>query len=153
MQFTTHSAEETESIAAKLVFDIARRTQGYGNAPVIGLVGELGAGKTTFMKGVARALGLGDVITSPTFVIEKVYDLPDGDDQPYERLVHIDAYRLEGGAELEAIGWNDILSNPKNIIFIEWPELVEEVMPLRTEYITLTVEDDEARTILYGEEN
>ena len=148
MQYQTGSAEETQEVARELLQHIVEENQGVGSAPVIGLSGDLGAGKTTFMKGIAQALGIEEDITSPTFIIEKIYDLTD---QPFDRLVHIDAYRLESGDELVALGWYEVLSNPRTIVFIEWPEQVSEVMPDRTQYIRFEVPDETTR-ILYVNE-
>lgn len=88
-------------------------------ATVIELVGDLGAGKTTFMQGVGEYFGLTRPLSSPTFVIGKHYDLPDG--FPWKRLIHIDAYRIERASELGSIGWERYAGDPGNIIFIEWP--------------------------------
>ena len=94
-------------------------------ATVVGLRGELGSGKTTFVKGVARGLGVEGVVASPTFVIEKIYKLKA---QLFDYLIHIDAYRLESGEELSTLGFDDLRKDPKNLIVIEWPEHVREVL-------------------------
>src|ERR1700739_2778621 len=76
-------------------------------ATVVTLSGDLGAGKTTFVQAAANALGIEENVTSPTFVIEKIYQLPKKSDvrhRFFKRLVHVDAYRLEGPAELEKLG-------------------------------------------------
>lgn len=96
------------------------------HATVVGLSGELGSGKTTFVKGVARAFGVTQTVTSPTFVIQKIYKL---EGQPFRHLVHIDAYRLESAEELSVLGFNALLSDPGNLIIIEWPERVREILP------------------------
>ncbi len=95
-------------------------------ALLVGLFGELGSGKTTFVKGVASALGIEESVTSPTFVIEKIYKLSK---PPFKHLIHIDAYRLESGTELLHLGWKDILGDSGNVIFLEWPERVGEILP------------------------
>lgn len=117
---------------------------------VVGLSGELGSGKTSFVQCVARTLGVTEQITSPTFVIEKIYSL---DGQKFEKLIHIDAYRLEGGGELLSIGWDDIICDTKNLIFVEWSERVEKVLPGGTFKLLFTYIDEKTRTIEtdYGE--
>jgi tRNA threonylcarbamoyladenosine biosynthesis protein TsaE len=95
-------------------------------ATVLALSGELGTGKTTFVQEVARHFGVSESVTSPTFVIEKVYELSG---QKFGKLIHIDAYRLKTAPELEVLGWHDIASDPHNLILLEWPERVPELVP------------------------
>ena len=107
-----------------------------GGAVIIGLRGELGAGKTTFTQICARLLGVSESVTSPTFVILKKYALDKNAlGGKFSFFIHIDAYRLKGGKELDVLGWQVIISDPKNLIMIEWPELVSDAMPTHTRYI------------------
>ena len=117
-------------------------------ATLVTLSGELGAGKTTFSQAIARALGVTDTVTSPTFVLEKIYQLPKS--ALFKRLIHIDAYRLQDGAELEALAFTDFMSNPENIILLEWPERVASVLPAPTVSISLLVNEDNSRTLIYA---
>lgn len=117
-------------------------------ATVVTLSGELGAGKTTFMQGIARALGVEEAVTSPTFVIMKIYDLVD---QPFKRLVHMDAYRLKGKEHLRVLGWDALIADPANLICIEWPEKIEGAIPEDAIRITLRY-SGEGREIIYGTE-
>jgi len=96
-------------------------------AKVLGLYGDLGSGKTTFTQILARELGVTETVTSPTFVIEKYYEL-DGT-KSFKKLVHIDAYRLKSSHELKVIGWEELVKEPKTLIAIEWPEKVADIMP------------------------
>src|SRR3989338_5551126 len=89
------------------------------HAIVVALIGELGAGKTTFVQKFANAYGTHETLTSPTFVILKKYG----------NLVHIDAYRLKNAKELEDLGVRELIADPKNIIFIEWADSVKELLP------------------------
>ncbi len=138
---TTRSAAETEAYAREFLNTLTPQKTA---ATVVGLYGNLGAGKTAFTKGIARALNVAEEITSPTFVIEKIYKLTDAS---FSRLIHIDAYRLERGAELAHLGWHDLLSDPANLIFIEWPEKVAEVMPPKHHEVHFTFIDEHTRTI------
>ncbi len=109
-------------------------------ATVVGLYGDLGSGKTSFTQGVSKALGVSDTVASPTFVIMKVYeldsriqrsDLKNSQGQTlgkFTHLIHIDAYRIEKSSELLHLGWQDIISDPKNLVLIEWPERVADIM-------------------------
>ncbi len=90
---------------------------------LIALKGDLGAGKTTLTKGIARGLGIAEDITSPTFVLMKVYagNKKRGDSAPLS-LCHIDAYRLSTWHDLEAIGADEYIGHPDTVTVIEWPE-------------------------------
>ena len=91
---------------------------------VIGLAGPLGAGKTAFVKGLAEGLGLDpQQVASPTFVIASEYPVPDG-----RRLVHVDLYRLESVAELDATGFADLLG-PDAVVAVEWADRLPEGLP------------------------
>ena len=99
---------------------------GNAKATVVGLYGELGSGKTTFMKFLAESLGVNETIQSPTFVIEKIYELVN---QSFQHLIHIDAYRIEKENEMINLGWQEIIADHKNLICIEWPERIAGIMP------------------------
>ncbi len=142
MKYRSDSLERTHDIARTLVSHLSRGTQ----ATTLALAGDLGSGKTAFTQGVARALGVQADITSPTFVIEKVYKL---EGQAFERLIHIDAYRLSGGRELVHLGWSELLADPANLVVIEWPELVADVMPSDAKRISFTFIDEKTREIEY----
>ena len=113
-------------------------------ATLITLSGELGAGKTTLSQMVGEELGVTETMVSPTFVLEKIYDLTDA--QGFHKLVHIDAYRLKGEEELSALGWSRLLEESGNLILLEWPEMVAEVLPEHHLAITLHVREDGTRT-------
>lgn len=122
-----------EIISVDALQDFAReflsQLNGHDNrATVVGLSGELGSGKTAFVQQVAKTLGITEQVISPTFIIMKVYPLPTTH-YPLERLVHIDAYRLESGKELTTLGFEELANDPHNLIMIEWPERVREVLP------------------------
>jgi tRNA threonylcarbamoyladenosine biosynthesis protein TsaE len=121
--FTSKSAKETQGIGKDLaVFVCAQKKRRGEGALVIDLIGDLGAGKTNFTKGIARGLGVKELITSPTFVIQKKYEIT-GEaawEAGYRNFFHVDAYRLRGQKDAEAIGLSSIILNPSNIIVVEW---------------------------------
>ncbi len=133
----TGSGEELGQYAAE--FSAGLRPNA-AHATVITLSGELGAGKTTFAQGIARALGVEETVTSPTFVLEKVYQL---EGQRFSRLVHIDAYRLKSARELEVFGWKELLADPANLIVLEWPERVEDAIPEEAIHVRFDIAGDE----------
>ena len=119
-------------------------------ALIVGLSGDLGSGKTTFVQSVANVLGIEKYITSPTFVIQKKYKINSAK-VDFENLIHIDAYRLESGRELLDLDWEEVVKNPKNIIFIEWPERVIEILPRDMKKINFKFIDEKTRKIFYEE--
>jgi len=127
----THSPEETSSLASFFVSKLSAR-EPVSHATVVCMFGDLGSGKTTFVKGVAEALRVRESVTSPTFVLEKIYAL---DHPQFKNLIHIDAYRLEKGEEIVRLGWNEIIKDPHNLILVEWPQNIKDVLP--TDYVSI----------------
>ncbi len=122
MKFVSKNLAETSKIAVDFIASLKPTKR----ACVVGLFGELGAGKTTFTKSAAEALGVEETVNSPTFVIERIFSVPSG---AFKRFIHIDAYRLVHGQDLISLGWNEIVQDPENLIFIEWPEKVLDILP------------------------
>jgi tRNA threonylcarbamoyladenosine biosynthesis protein TsaE len=94
-------------------------------ATVVGLQGDLGAGKTHFAQNLGKVMGV-ERMPSPTFSIMNIYPV---EWQGFKKLIHIDAYRLESEDELAKLGWAELLADPANLILVEWPERVEGLMP------------------------
>jgi tRNA threonylcarbamoyladenosine biosynthesis protein TsaE len=143
MEKRVANIEELTLLASELVASLTPQAEG---ATLITLSGELGAGKTAFTKAVAKALGVEEVVNSPTFVLEKIYQLTN---QPFKRLVHIDAYRLESGAELAGLGFDELMKDAGNLIMLEWPERVTEILLHPAVQISLVVHEDGSRTLTY----
>ena len=114
---------------------------------LVTLSGELGAGKTAFTKAVARALGVEEIVTSPTFVLEKIYLLPDK--KLFKRLIHIDAYRLEKGADLIPLCFDKLMQDSGNLILLEWPERVADALLVPSKKVFFTARSDGSRSISY----
>lgn len=133
---TTRSQAETEALAQSLAGALFP-------GAFLALYGELGAGKTAFARGVARGLGI-QGITSPTFTIVQEYEgcaekLP---------LFHFDAYRLSGGEELDAIGFEEYLLR-KGIILMEWPEHVADALPKARMDVHIAGSGEQPRELLF----
>jgi len=109
------------------------------------LSGNLGAGKTTFVQGLAKALKIKNKILSPTFLIIKEFKIPKK--TPFEKFYHIDCYRLENPEELLSLGFKEMIANPKNLIFIEWPEKIKKILPKKTVWLKFKVIDENKRLI------
>ena len=137
------SPKETEKAAQDFVASL-EKSKSQEQATIVGLYGELGSGKTTFMKSVARAFGVEEIVTSPTFVIQKSYPLKN---KRFSNLYHIDAYRLTSGDDLLTLGWERVLGDPKNIIFIEWPEFISSALPASINTVMFETVDETTRDI------
>lgn len=133
MKILSRSVEETNKFALDFVKQISEKNNKNktGKATVVGLFGDLGSGKTTFTQALGKHLGVGEVMTSPTFVIEKRYPLTQSTiyNLQFTKLIHIDAYRLDSGSEILKLNFQEDLNSPNNLILIEWPERVEVAMP------------------------
>ncbi len=143
--------EETNKEAFRLARELSPREN---EATLITLSGELGAGKTAFTKAVAKAFGIKELVTSPTFVLEKIYQIPADDTRrenakAFSRLVHIDAYRLEKGSDLDTIGFDSLMRDSKNLILLEWPESLKGFLPEPAVSIKIESFPDESRNIVY----
>lgn len=120
MKFLSTSEKQTFNFAKKF----AAKLKG---GEVLCLIGDLGAGKTAFTKGLASGLGIKNTVTSPTFVLMKNYKVI-GHKQ-IKHLAHIDAYRLESGRQLQGIGAEDYFGEPECVTVIEWADRVKDIWP------------------------
>lgn len=142
MKVTSKSLEETKAVAERILSNIEQGEV----AVVLALQGDLGAGKTTLSQKIGEILGVRDNMHSPTFVIEKIYEI---DWKGFKKLIHIDAYRLERESELINLGWNEIVADRENIILIEWPENVAGIIPDNAKRVNLKFLDENTREITY----
>ena len=116
-----------------------------GDGNVFAFYGKMGAGKTTFIKAVCECLGVEDVITSPTFAIVNEYR-----SQTSELIYHFDFYRIKKLDEVYDMGYEDYFYSGA-VCFIEWPELIEELLPTDAVRVTIAEEADGSRSITMGE--
>ena len=113
-------------------------------ATVVGLSGDLGSGKTTFVKYLANALGISEDVVSPTFILAKYYNLSG---KSWKKMIHIDGYRLDDPNEIEVLKWKDMITDPKNLICFEWPERIGGLFPTDAMMLRFTFVDEHTRHI------
>ncbi|MDO8603873.1 MAG: tRNA (adenosine(37)-N6)-threonylcarbamoyltransferase complex ATPase subunit type 1 TsaE [bacterium] len=150
MKQETKNLEEVRLVALGFLKGLVEKAPKQ-TATVVGLSGDLGSGKTAFVKCVASILGISEVITSPTFILEKIYIIPRRtvEGERFTKLIHIDAYRLEGGKEMSALDWSALLEDEHNLIFIEWPEQVADAMPKDMMKVSFEYVREGVRNITY----
>lgn len=148
MTKTVSSLKELRIVAEGFLTALSKNTP-KGQSVVVGLTGDLGAGKTAFTKCVADLLGVGDVVTSPTFVLEKRYDIKQNQRKGnrFSKLIHIDAYRLNSGNEMSALDWEATLVDEQNLILIEWPEQIKEALPTNIVNLSFEYVDEGVRRV------
>ena len=128
IKITSESPAETRKIASFLIYYIQNYyPHSSSQAIIVSLEGNLGVGKTEFMKGVAEGLHLHKHIFSPTYLLMKSFSLPDH--SFFKVLWHLDCYRLKSVKEIELLGGRDILTDPHNIVFIEWGDKIKSLLP------------------------
>ena len=157
--YTIHSLSELDDFVAKEFLPFLLPSD--DGATVITLTGDLGAGKTAFVKSVAKHMGIEEHIVSPTFIIAKFYPLP-GSEQPNElfespqeerahphfhELVHVDAYRMEDPKEAEVLRLHELLDDERKILFIEWQEKLASELPAGNIALDFTFIDETTRSI------
>ena len=130
------SPKETKELARKLAKK-QKEIKTRKNALVVGLIGELGAGKTAFVQGFARGLGIKGKIVSPTFILMRKHG----------NFYHFDAYRINKPKEILDLGWREIVSNPGNIIIIEWADKIKKILPKKYIKINFQHVDENKRKI------
>ena len=135
MQIKIDSLDNIRAAAREFV-----KNMGEGN--VYAFYGKMGAGKTTFIKAICEELGVDDVITSPTFSIVNEYR----SETTGELIYHFDFYRIKKLEEVYDVGYEDYFYSGA-LCFLEWPELIEELLPGSAVKVTITQNDDDSRTV------
>lgn len=120
MKKISDSKIQTQKMAKDFAMQIVQHSMLHNKGAVlIGLSGNLGSGKTTFVQCFAKAFGVKTKIISPTFVLMK----------RYKNIFHIDAYRIKNPKEILDLGWEDLIKNSENIILVEWSEKIKKIFP------------------------
>ncbi len=133
IEIATKNSKESEIVGKILAQELwFFSKQKRHSALVIALKGNLGSGKTTFVKGIAQGLGIKQRITSPTFIILKRYKIQIKrikNKSPIAYFYHIDCYRLKKPKEILDLGFKEIISQAENIVVIEWAERIKKILP------------------------
>jgi tRNA threonylcarbamoyladenosine biosynthesis protein TsaE len=146
IKIISKSANETKNIAKKIA-DLLRKEKFSSKATVIGLQGELGGGKTTFVQGLISSFGVKEKILSPTFVIMKNFEVK-GKTQYFKKIYHFDVYRIGDEKEMDIIGFKEIINNPDNLVLVEWSNLIKKTMPKDSILINFEFKDENTRNIM-----
>lgn len=150
MEIITKNAIETKNLGNQTALDLLKERSKnlessikQGKGIIIALSGDLGSGKTTFIQGFAEGLGITSRLVSPTFILMRQYPIDSG------KLYHLDVYRFEKDPQKEAkdLGLLEIISDPKNIVVIEWAEKIRDILPKDTEWISFEYVDENTRKI------
>ncbi len=131
MEIITKSSSQTKKIGKKLAEEILK-IEGQNKAIILGLEGDLGVGKTTFLQGFAKGLGIQEKILSPTFIILKKFPISNfqfSNFSNFSNFYHIDCYRIQKPKEFLDLGFKEIISNPQNIVAIEWSGRIQKILP------------------------
>ena len=135
MQITIKSLDGIQEAARQFIHSM-------GPGKVFAFYGKMGAGKTTFIKAICEELGVKDVITSPTFAIVNEYTTePDG-----KSIFHFDVYRIKKLEEVYDMGYEDYFYSGA-LCFLEWPELIDDLLPEDAVKVTIKANDDGTRTV------
>ena len=148
--FTTKNFTQTQNLGKKFVNNLK-------SGAILALYGNLGSGKTTFVQGFAKGLGIKQKIISPTFIIIRKYNIPKssillapqslGDVGNLKSFYHIDLYRIENEKDVKDLGLEEILNDKSNIVAIEWPEKIEKILPNKRINLYFEYLKDDSRRI------
>jgi len=138
-EIITKSSIQTQELGEFLV-------KGLKGGGIVCLEGDLGGGKTTFVQGLARGLGISQRITSPTFVLMKRFAISD---KRFTSLYHIDCYRMKNPRELLELGFKEILEDKNALVVIEWADRIRGILPKERITIKFEVIDEKKRKITF----
>ncbi|MCF7820752.1 MAG: tRNA (adenosine(37)-N6)-threonylcarbamoyltransferase complex ATPase subunit type 1 TsaE [Candidatus Pacebacteria bacterium] len=141
--FISNSPKETQKIATEIISDIS--------APfIIALEGNLGAGKTVFVQGLAQSLDIKEAVNSPTFNIFKIYKTKH---KTIKYLCHVDAYRLNSEQELRSLGIDEYIEDKNTLVVIEWADKVKSILPSNYLLISILTKSEKKREIKIERKN
>ena len=139
-EYISSSPFKTRKFAEKFARQILKQKT-LPQAIIVCLCGELGSGKTTFLQGFAKGLGVKEKILSPTFIIMR----------KFKNFFHFDCYRIENPKEILSLGFKEIIANPKNIVTIEWADKIKKILPKESLIIKFKFINQNTRKIIISE--
>lgn len=145
MEILTKSASETQKLGEKISVDLSFGKLSSRKAIVLALFGNLGSGKTTFIQGLAKGLGIKKRVISPTFVFIRPYTLAP---KPYT-LYHVDLYRIEKPSDTRGLGLEEIFADKDAIVVIEWADRIKKILPKKRMDIFFEYLDENKRRIMF----
>jgi tRNA threonylcarbamoyladenosine biosynthesis protein TsaE len=140
-EYITSSLTETKDLAKEIAQGILKKGV-QKRAFVIGLKGELGSGKTSFIQGFAKGLGIKEKILSPTFVIYRKFKIRNS-----KYFYHFDCYRIQKAKDILDLNFKEIISNPENIILVEWADKIKKIMPQNSLWIHFKLINESSRKL------
>ena len=152
-QIITKNPEETKEFAKTLIDEWLKINKNKNSSWLVCLYGDLGGGKTTFTQGLAEELKIKETVNSPTFLIMKKYRRrhseisPSSTNNKKYTLYHFDCYRISNHQEILDLGWEEIIIGENNIIVIEWPEKIKDILPKKRLDIEFKFVDKNTRKI------
>jgi len=130
-KYLTKSEKQTIALGKKI-------TNNLKGGEILALTGDLGAGKTTLIKGIAKGLGIEKIITSPTFVLMKIYTIKPKKSK-IKILVHIDCYRITSAQEIDDIGALEYFNDANTVVVVEWADKIKKILPKKIININLNL--------------
>jgi len=152
--YITNSSAQTKKMGKILAEEILKSKESRKQGFVIGLKGDLGSGKTCFLQGFAKGLGIKEKILSPTFTIMKKFQIPKKRNSHYllpiaRFFYHFDCYRIGQSKEILELGFKEIVACPGNVVAIEWPEKINKFLPKNTLILKFEFLDENTRRITF----
>ena len=151
-KYLTKNPSETKKLGKSLAQKILKNSPKKG-AFALGLEGDLGGGKTTFLQGFARGLGIKQKILSPTFIIMRKFKIPlavrarQNSKSKFKNFYHIDCYRIKKPREILNLGFKEIIADPQNVVAIEWANRIRKILPQGRFLISFELVDKNTRKI------
>jgi tRNA threonylcarbamoyladenosine biosynthesis protein TsaE len=142
-KFLSKSASETREIGKSFAEKLVKE-KGLKEALVLALEGELGGGKTTFVQGLAKGLGIREKILSPTFVLMRSFRVRN---DSFKKLFHVDCYRIKNPEDMVRLGFDKIVSNRENFVVVEWAKRIKSILPKSKIKINFKFIDENKREI------
>ena len=148
MEILTNNPNQTKKTGFLFAKEVLKESLAK-NSIVLGLKGDLGSVKTTFLQGFDKGLGIKDKILSPTFIVMKRFKIK----KPgFESFYHVDCYRTQGKKDLLSLGLKEIVSRPGNVVAVEWADKIKKALPPKTVFINIYFIEENKRRIVFNYE-